>query len=620
MVTVYKNIFSKEPHYLTIDKALERIKQGKSKGLVEEIRNTIDKERKNNLKQNLPSVCFSGKFKENRTDESLIEHSGFVVLDFDDVEDIFFDKRELSKNEYVYACWVSPSGNGLKALIKIAEPKKHREHFQALENEFKNVDKSGVNVSRVCYESFDSEIYINEKSKVFNKFIKVEKELIINNTTDNSLIFQNILTWLSNKGDAFVKGERNLFTFKLGAACCRFGINESECISFASLTLTDGTFSRNELIRTIQSAYRTNGSSFGTAEFTNDVLVDKVTKGEIDTKEINPDIYNLDVKPKDVIFGEDVKKEALDIYDKGYEKVDGIYIDELDYHWKLKRGEITLLSGIGNYGKSSFLKWYLLIRILMYKDKFALFSPEDNPAEEFYHDLVEIYLGCNCTPLNPDRPSKAIYDEVYDLISKSFFYIYPKEMSPTPDYIKERFLELIIKEKVTGCIIDPFNQMTNNYSISGGRSDKYLETFLSDCSRFAQINDVYFLIVAHPKMLKKDDTGNYPCPDVFDIADGAMWNNKMDNIIIYHRQNAQTQPDNNVCEFHSKKIRRQKIVGKKGFVVFELNLKKRRYYFKGVDVLANMLNENVSKETKITENIDFDNEVDKLYEDEEVPF
>ena len=36
-----------------------------------------------------------------------------------------------------------------------------------------------------------------------------------------------------------------------------------------------------------------------------------VTKGEI---EINADIYNLDIKPKDVIYGEDVKADALKIF------------------------------------------------------------------------------------------------------------------------------------------------------------------------------------------------------------------------------------------------------------------------------------------------------------------
>ena len=77
--TIFKNIFSKEPHFITIDKALERIKDGSSKSLVMEIRLALDKEKANKLKLNLPSVCFSGKFGIDRKDEQLIQHSGFLV-------------------------------------------------------------------------------------------------------------------------------------------------------------------------------------------------------------------------------------------------------------------------------------------------------------------------------------------------------------------------------------------------------------------------------------------------------------------------------------------------------------------------------------------------------------
>ena len=77
IATIFKNIFSKEPHFISIDKALERIKTGASQNLVLEIRTTLDKEKANKIKLNLPSVCFSGKFGKDRKDEQLIEHSGF---------------------------------------------------------------------------------------------------------------------------------------------------------------------------------------------------------------------------------------------------------------------------------------------------------------------------------------------------------------------------------------------------------------------------------------------------------------------------------------------------------------------------------------------------------------
>lgn len=597
MVTIYRNIFAKEPNYITVDQALERIKTGRSKEQIFSIREMLDKERADNLKKNLPSVCFSGKFTE-RKDECLQEHSGYLILDFDNVHDLREKQTEIINHEFVYACWISPRANGLKALVKIADGKKHREHFTALLGIFPDTDKSGVNESRVCYESYDPDIYINKDCKSFKNTVKTERVQVSERVNESREIYSNILKWLTNSGNAFVTGERNLFVFKLASACCRFGINQQDAVELIqSDFLTDSTFSTNEANNAIKSAYKSN--HFGTAHFERDVLVDKKTRKEI---VIDPAIFDTDIRAKDVIFGEDVKDQALSIYDNGYAQLMGIGC-ELDEYFKFKRGEITCLTGIGNYGKSSFLAWLLLVRAVKFNERFALFSPENNPAHEFYHELVEIYLGANCTPSYFNRPSKMAYEAAYDFISKHIFYVYPKDIAPTPDYIKERFLELIIKEKVDGCIIDPFNQLANDYSSAGGRSDKYLETFLSDCSRFAQVNNVFFTIVAHPKMLRKEADGNYPCPDVFDLADGAMWNNKMDNIIVYHRPNHQKDPQSPLCELWSKKIRRQRQVGKKGVLEFEYLRSSRRYYIGGRDVLQELINSD--KQIDLIDNVPF---------------
>ena len=139
--------------------------------------------------------------------------------------------------------------------------------------------------------------------------------------------------------------------------------------------------------------------------------------------------------------------------------------------------------------------------------------------------------------------------------------------------------------------------MANNY---GARTDKYLETILSDFSKFAQVNKVYFIIVAHPTKMRKGDDGNYPEPDVFDIADGAMWNNKMDNILVYHRPFKNDETRTHICTFSSKKVRRQKIVGRPGTIQFELSRAHRRYLFNGIDYIGK-----IQEQNKIKPNEDF---------------
>ena len=167
-ITIFKDTYeTKNPQYIQIKTALDRIAQGKSKERIDKIRNGEKKE-----KLFLPCVLFSGEFTK-RTDESLFEHSGFVVLDFDHV-DVEKTKNTLALDEYVYSCWTSPSGNGVKALVEITNTERHEDHFNALTKYFEEryaleLDQTGRNLSRMCYESYDPEIVIKGEYDRFGK-------------------------------------------------------------------------------------------------------------------------------------------------------------------------------------------------------------------------------------------------------------------------------------------------------------------------------------------------------------------------------------------------------------------------------------------------------------------
>ena len=151
-----------------IPTALQRIQEGKSKSLIKKIRSG-DKSKK----KELPIVCFSGEFS-SRNDDALFEHSGYVILDFDHVK-VDEVKKALATDDYVHSCWMSPSGDGVKALVKITNPERHRDHFRALCTYFSKqycleIDESGINESRACFESYDPDIIIKDSSKKFGAF------------------------------------------------------------------------------------------------------------------------------------------------------------------------------------------------------------------------------------------------------------------------------------------------------------------------------------------------------------------------------------------------------------------------------------------------------------------
>ena len=170
-VTCFQSIFEKDnPEYLSLGDAIRNIKRGNSKEKVEELQKTKEKA----VKMQLPVVLFSGTFS-SRKDEDIFEHSKLIVIDLDNV-DVESVKRRLGTDDYVFSCWTSPSGNGVKALVRISNPERHEDHFRALEKYFEKtygleVDGTGKNVSRACFESYDPELIVQMEAKVFSAFI-----------------------------------------------------------------------------------------------------------------------------------------------------------------------------------------------------------------------------------------------------------------------------------------------------------------------------------------------------------------------------------------------------------------------------------------------------------------
>ena len=156
IVTIFRNIRETEtPFHRSVKCVLDRIKDGSSKDLVSRIRKETDKANRNELKKELPAVCFSGHFNK-RSDAAIQEHSGFICLDFDGYaskKDMKDERTRLAKDRYVYSVFTSPSGNGLKALVRIPQDiDNHISYFNALEKHFnsEHFDKTCKNVSRVC--------------------------------------------------------------------------------------------------------------------------------------------------------------------------------------------------------------------------------------------------------------------------------------------------------------------------------------------------------------------------------------------------------------------------------------------------------------------------------------
>lgn len=287
MVTIFKNISeTSTPFYKDVLDVLDRIKAGKSKDLVMQIRDCPDKKDRNLLKKKLPAICFSGRFSK-RADESIIDHSGIICLDFDGfktVDDMMRFKDEICDDKFTMSAFISPSGDGVKVLVKIPKDiENHRRYFLALEKHYNNehFDTSCKNISRVCYESFDEDIYINEFSLIWDtledeehvQHVKSENKGMLF-LTDKPEIISRLESWW-NKRYGMVDGAKNNNLFILASALNSFGINK-DMAEFVLLRYDEGG-KKEEILNVCRSAYK-NVEDFGTKAFEDTNSIDRVRK------------------------------------------------------------------------------------------------------------------------------------------------------------------------------------------------------------------------------------------------------------------------------------------------------------------------------------------------------
>ncbi len=123
------------------------------------------------LKRNLPGVLWSGRFKERKA-SAIEEHSGLLVMDLDDLTEasLLTIREQLQADQYVLACFLSPSYTGLKVLFRIPKDRRyHRAAWQSAASHIRKLtgldaDSSGKDLARLCFVSYDPDLYRNPKA------------------------------------------------------------------------------------------------------------------------------------------------------------------------------------------------------------------------------------------------------------------------------------------------------------------------------------------------------------------------------------------------------------------------------------------------------------------------
>ena len=558
MITVFKNFAdTKNPKYFDIDVVLEQIRQCSVQKQLDKIRSEKDEKKKKELKKMLPCILFSGQFTE-RNDKSLYSHSGYVVLDWDKLEDVEEKKKEISALRFVYACFISPSGDGIKAIVKIPPIiEKHRGYYRGLMTIFIDLDVTSINESRICYASCDKAIYINKNAVEFLIYVddkKQERPKLIHRSTTNDY----------SKAEVALKIIRN----------APDGQKHKELLKAAKLMggfVAGNIISEDEAVRLLENE----------ASVWDNLEADKVTirkgieYGKADPIQLQERIRdNYVPKVQSVVSVEDedmsflANKDSIEVYiqqwiDGTFQKGGTTGIQSLDQYFVFKRGNFNVVNGFDNVGKSTAL-WYLcLLSSIFHGWKWILYSNE-NRSGAVIKKLIEFYWGNSINKLSESQLSAArsFIDKHFTLISNEFLFNYKDILNITEKLLK--------KEQYDGLLIDPYNSL--KIELPKGsilNTHEYHYEAASEMQVFTKRNDICIYLNCHviTNAMRGIAKGEKPkAPQKADTEGGGKFSNKADDFMTFHRE-VQDADNFTKMQIHVRKIKEVETGG--GYTPYE---------------------------------------------------
>ena len=172
----FNNIGDKNPRLVTAEDFIAAISTGKIndysyKELILKIRSAQEQNERSKLKKSLPAVTLSSVCVGGHRKEDIQNLTGFLQIDIDKLQNVDEIKERLKQDRHIYLLFLSPSGNGLKCVINIGK-NQPRIVFEYVRLYFKEkysleIDTQVKDESRLCFYSYDPDIYVNEDKAEF---------------------------------------------------------------------------------------------------------------------------------------------------------------------------------------------------------------------------------------------------------------------------------------------------------------------------------------------------------------------------------------------------------------------------------------------------------------------
>ncbi len=234
-------------------------------------------------------------------------------------------------------------------------------------------------------------------------------------------------------------------------------------------------------------------------------------------------------------------------------------IPRLDEHFLFKRGDMVMINGIDNVGKTFVIIYLMLLASLYHKWNFLIFSSE-NTNRVLFKRLIEFYWGKKINLMNDVELKIA-----KEFIKKHFYFIKSDEDLFNYRDILNMAKKAFTKVKFDGGLIDPYNglkiELTNSSKLN---THEYHYEAISEIKQFGSKFDFSWFINNHAvtaALRAKNDDGFQKAPGKEDTEGGGKFSNKAAQFLTIHRL-TQHPTQWMVTEIHVRKIKETETGGR----------------------------------------------------------
>lgn len=200
-------------------------------------------------------------------------------------------------------------------------------------------------------------------------------------------------------------------------------------------------------------------------------------------------------------------------------------------HYRVRRGDFCVITGLPGHGKSSFVNEICCRMAQKHEWNVVFASFEQNPQIDHRRALRSYYAGKLEITMSPDERAKA---DAW--IDEKFAFIVPDEDDDvTLTWFLEHAAAAVIRYGADIVVVDPWNEMDHTRPPDMTLTE-YVGFAIKQFKKFARKYAIHLIVAAHPAKMQRGKDGKYPVPGLYDISDSAHWSNKADIGIVIHRE------------------------------------------------------------------------------------